>query len=89
MILSGIVLLQVDGDSLSGICFVGYFDHIYRVGFVLVPVGLVLIASVGLLGSGLVTLSRLQFAKSGVISDRASAQIRNTTIRLGKHAIYS
>lgn len=37
------VLLQVDGDSVSGICFVGYKNYRYRAGFVLAPIGLVLI----------------------------------------------
>lgn len=35
--------LQVDGDSVSGICFVGYKNYRYRAGFVLAPIGLVLI----------------------------------------------
>lgn len=34
---------QVDGDSVSGICFVGYKNYRYRAGFVLAPIGLVLI----------------------------------------------
>lgn len=34
---------QVDGDSVSGICFVGYKNYHYRAGFVLAPIGLVLI----------------------------------------------
>lgn len=36
-------LPQVDGDSVSGICFVGYKNYRYRAGFVLAPIGLVLI----------------------------------------------
>lgn len=36
-------VLQVDGDSVSGICFVGYKNYRYRAGFVLAPIGLVLI----------------------------------------------
>lgn len=33
---------QVDGDSVSGICFVGYKNYKYRAGFVLAPIGVVL-----------------------------------------------
>lgn len=36
-------LLQVDGDSVSGICFVGYKNYKYRAGFVLAPIGVVLV----------------------------------------------
>ena len=46
------LVLQIDGDSLSGICFVGYVQHAYRVGFVLVPLVLVLVAGLGFIGSG-------------------------------------
>ncbi len=35
--------LQVDGDSVSGICFVGYKNYRYRAGFVLAPIGVVLV----------------------------------------------
>lgn len=34
---------QVDGDSVSGICFVGYKNYRYRAGFVLAPIGVVLL----------------------------------------------
>lgn len=40
---SYVCLLQVDGDSVSGICFVGYKNYRYRAGFVLAPIGLVLV----------------------------------------------
>lgn len=36
-------LTQVDGDSVSGICFVGYKNYRYRAGFVLAPIGVVLV----------------------------------------------
>lgn len=35
-------VIQVDGDSVSGICFVGYKNYRYRAGFVLAPIGVVL-----------------------------------------------
>lgn len=34
---------QVDGDTVSGICFVGYFKTGIRAGFVLTPMSLVLV----------------------------------------------
>lgn len=34
---------QVDGDSVSGICFVGYKNYRFRAGFVLAPIGVVLV----------------------------------------------
>eukprot|EP00061_Rhincodon_typus_P018763 g48071.t1 len=38
-----LALAQVDGDSVSGICFVGYKNYHFRAGFVLAPIGLVLL----------------------------------------------
>jgi len=34
------IVFQVDGDSVSGVCFVGNINSTYRAGFVLAPVGL-------------------------------------------------
>lgn len=42
-------LFQIDGDSLSGICFVGVFNNGYRGGFVLAPIGLMLVIGLGYL----------------------------------------
>lgn len=42
-------LFQIDGDSLSGICFVGVFNNGYRGGFVLAPIGLMLVIGMGYL----------------------------------------
>lgn len=33
----------MDGDSVSGICFVGYKNYRFRAGFVLAPIGVVLV----------------------------------------------
>jgi len=43
----------VDGDYVSGICFVGYVSRAHRVGFVLLPVGLCAIVGLVFLGRGL------------------------------------
>ena len=43
---------QIDGDSLSGVCFVGYHNHSVRAGFVLVPVACVLIVGLFFLIKG-------------------------------------
>ncbi|XP_005733574.1 protein smoothened [Pundamilia nyererei] len=38
-----LAIAEVDGDSVSGICFVGYKNYRYRAGFVLAPIGVVLV----------------------------------------------
>nr|5L7D_A Chain A, Smoothened homolog,Soluble cytochrome b562,Smoothened homolog [synthetic construct]5L7D_B Chain B, Smoothened homolog,Soluble cytochrome b562,Smoothened homolog [synthetic construct]5L7I_A Chain A, Smoothened homolog,Soluble cytochrome b562,Smoothened homolog [synthetic construct]5L7I_B Chain B, Smoothened homolog,Soluble cytochrome b562,Smoothened homolog [synthetic construct]7ZI0_A Chain A, Smoothened homolog,Soluble cytochrome b562 [Homo sapiens]7ZI0_B Chain B, Smoothened homolo len=51
-----LAVAQVDGDSVSGICFVGYKNYRYRAGFVLAPIGLVLIVGGYFLIRGVMTL---------------------------------
>jgi len=36
-------LCNIDGNSMTGICFVGYADHVARAGFVLAPMSLVVL----------------------------------------------
>jgi len=47
-----VTYVQVDGDSVSGICFVGYISHAHRAGFVLLPVGLCAIVGLVFLVQG-------------------------------------
>lgn len=56
-------LFQIDGDSLSGICFVGVFDNGYRGGFVLAPIGLMLVIGLGYLILGTKVIILLLFDK--------------------------
>lgn len=44
--------LQIDGDSVSGICMIGYQNKGYRAGFLLVPIILVLISGMIFLVKG-------------------------------------
>ncbi|KFQ38225.1 hypothetical protein N332_01545, partial [Mesitornis unicolor] len=68
-------LCQVDGDSVSGICFVGYKNYRYRAGFVLAPIGLVLIVG----GYFLIRGSN----HPGLLSEKAASKINETMLRLG------
>ena len=47
-----IIFVKVEGDSLSGICFVGYMNYTYRGCFVLLPVGIVICVGMSFLFSG-------------------------------------
>ncbi|XP_078665081.1 protein smoothened-like [Branchiostoma floridae x Branchiostoma belcheri] len=78
-----IAMRQVDGDSLSGICFVGYQNHEYRAGFLLAPVALVLASGLWFLGNGMFTLVKLQIDNPDILSSRASTKIKETIVRLG------
>ncbi|XP_064652196.1 protein smoothened-like [Lineus longissimus] len=78
-----LAITEVDGDSVSGICFVGYINHGTRAGLVLVPVGMALTAGLFFLIKGLVTLIRVRQDCPSVISGKATSKIRETIIRIG------
>uniref|UniRef100_A0A8C8SMS4 Protein smoothened n=1 Tax=Pelusios castaneus TaxID=367368 RepID=A0A8C8SMS4_9SAUR len=78
-----LAVAQVDGDSVSGICFVGYKNYRYRAGFVLAPIGLVLIVGGYFLIQGVMTLFSIKSNHPGLLSEKAASKINETMLRLG------
>ncbi|KAM4678643.1 protein smoothened [Discoglossus pictus] len=78
-----LAIAQVDGDSVSGICFVGYKNYRYRAGFVLAPIGLVLIVGGYFLIRGVMTLFSIKSNHPGLLSEKAASKINETMLRLG------
>ncbi|XP_077990386.1 protein smoothened-like [Glandiceps talaboti] len=78
---------EVDGDSVSGICFVGYKNHFFRAGFVLAPIAVVLLCGGFFLISGLVTLCSVKKNSPELLNDRASHKLKETIIRIGVFAL--
>ncbi|XP_051031778.1 smoothened homolog [Phodopus roborovskii] len=78
-----LAVAQVDGDSVSGICFVGYKNYWYRAGFVLAPIGLVLIVGGYFLIRGVMTLFSIKSNHPGLLSEKAASKINETMLRLG------
>ncbi|XP_062929065.1 protein smoothened [Mobula hypostoma] len=78
-----LALAQVDGDSVSGICFVGYKDYHFRAGFVLAPIGLVLLVGGYFLIRGVMTLFSIKSNHPGLLSEKAASKINETMLRLG------
>ncbi|XP_072858536.2 protein smoothened [Pogona vitticeps] len=78
-----LAVAQVDGDSVSGICFVGYKNYHYRAGFVLAPIGLVLIIGGYFLIRGVMTLFSIKSNHPGLLSEKAASKINETMLRLG------
>ncbi|CAH1406701.1 unnamed protein product [Nezara viridula] len=74
---------EIDGDSITGICFVGYTNRFYRVVFLLGPVFTALLIGAYFMSKGLMTLIRLKVDSEEIISERASAKIRETILRMG------
>ncbi|XP_061494000.1 protein smoothened [Rhineura floridana] len=78
-----LAVAQVDGDSVSGICFVGYKNYRYRAGFVLAPIGLVLMVGGYFLIRGVMTLFSIKSNHPGLLSEKAASKINETMLRLG------
>ncbi|CAG2254965.1 SMO [Mytilus edulis] len=73
---------EIDGDSVSGICMIGYQNKGYRAGFLLVPIILVLILGMIFLVKAFKTLWALKVDTPDFISDKAKAKIKETIYRL-------
>ncbi|XP_071104100.1 protein smoothened-like [Haliotis cracherodii] len=78
-----LAISEIDGDSLSGICFVGYMKHGIRAGFVLGPIAVVLVCGLVFLVRGLITLIKIRKNAPTFISEKATSKIRETILRLG------
>uniref|UniRef100_A0A1B6DDX7 Protein smoothened n=1 Tax=Clastoptera arizonana TaxID=38151 RepID=A0A1B6DDX7_9HEMI len=74
---------EIDGNSVSGVCFVGSINHIYRGIFLLLPVFAALCVGGFFLFKGLLTLIRLRISSQEIMSDRDSAKISETILRMG------
>ncbi|XP_076015139.1 protein smoothened [Genypterus blacodes] len=78
-----LAIAEVDGDSVSGICFVGYKNYRYRAGFVLAPIGVVLVLGGYFLIRGVMTLFSIKSNHPGLLSEKAASKINETMLRLG------
>ncbi|XP_037786917.1 smoothened homolog isoform X1 [Penaeus monodon] len=74
-------LAEVEADSLAGICFLSSAIHI-RIGFLLLPVILIVIIGGFFLGRGMMKLIYLKMECCTIISDNANSKIVETIIRL-------
>lgn len=75
-------LSEVDGDSMTGICFVGHQNHIMRAIFLLGPIFITLIIGGFFLIRSVVFLIGLQRNNPQIISSRANKKIRHSIIRM-------
>ncbi|KAH9492607.1 hypothetical protein Btru_024044 [Bulinus truncatus] len=78
-----LAISEVDGDSVSGMCFVGGFNHSMRALFVLLPVGLVIVVGTFFLLRGVCTLIRINKEAPVFIPEKTFSKIRDTILRLG------
>ncbi|XP_074097870.1 smoothened, frizzled class receptor [Cotesia typhae] len=80
--LTVITRAEVDGNSVTGICFVGYTNPIARSIFVLGPILVGIIIGGYFLSRGLITLISLKIQSQNFVSERAYAKIRDISFRM-------
>lgn len=81
--ISILAISEVDGNSIVGICFVGYINHWYRSGFLLGPVLCSLAVGGYFLIRGLFILINVNISSKQIISTHNSKKIRQTIVRMG------
>ncbi|XP_076056128.1 smoothened, frizzled class receptor isoform X2 [Oratosquilla oratoria] len=75
-------LAEVRADSMAGICFLSTGVHI-RVGFLIVPVVLIICTSGYFLIQSLITLVKFKMECSNIIGEKANSKIVETIVRMG------
>lgn len=78
--ISIIVLSEVDGNSITGICFVGYRDRAIRTALVLIPVGILSFGVIFFSFNGILNLDRFKRgSSSNQESKKLNSQFDNAT----------
>lgn len=82
-------LSEVDGNSIAGICFVGYLNHSIRAGFLLGPLSGVLLCGGFFIGRGMFKLLALKRFANEIKSTSASKKIHSIIMRMGITATFA
>eukprot|EP00794_Sanderia_malayensis_P011959 gene11959-13196_t len=77
-----LILEEVDGSSVAGICFVGYKNSVMRHVFLLFPFGACLLIGGGFLIRGTVILYKVKEQNMTFLNGKASTKIRETIVRI-------
>lgn len=76
------VLGEIDGDSVTGTCFVGINNKIYRIIFVIIPVFISVVIGLFYLIRVLFGLLALKKESTQVISKQAKSKIHSAAIKV-------
>lgn len=77
-------LSEVDGNSITGICFVGYRNHTIRIAMVLVPIGLMVLTSFVLCLRGILQLLEI---RRNTGNEEESKKLHSIILRMGIRTI--
>lgn len=79
---------EIDGDYVTGICFVGFVNIYARVGLLLAPLIAVMASSGYVVTKGLILLIKVKIDSREIISDHSSRKIRSNIVRMSVFTIF-
>ncbi|XP_056644172.1 protein smoothened [Diorhabda carinulata] len=79
---------EIDGDYVTGICFVGFVTKAARAGLLLTPLAAAMIASGYIIVKGLLLLIKVKIESREIISEHSSRKIRSNIVRMGVFTIF-
>lgn len=82
-------LSEVDGNSIVGICFVGYVNHPMRAGFMLGPLCAVLLVGGYFIVRGIIRLYDLKNYATGIKATSNSNKIHLTIVKIGLTTMFA
>ncbi|CAH1113633.1 unnamed protein product [Psylliodes chrysocephalus] len=79
---------EIDGDYVTGICFVGFINKAARAGLLLTPLAATMVVSGYIIVKGLVLLVKVKIDSREIISEHSSRKIRSNIVRMGVFTIF-
>lgn len=79
---------EIDGDYVTGICFVGFVNSAPRTGLLLAPLSLAMLVSGYIITKGLILLVKVKILSRDIISAHSSGKIRSNIVRMGVFALF-
>ncbi|GJQ72421.1 smo [Trypoxylus dichotomus] len=79
---------EIDGDYISGICFVGFINTTARTGLLLAPLAVAVSLGGYIIIRGLILLIRVKIESRDIISVHSSRKIRSNIVRMGVFALF-
>ncbi|XP_066159357.1 protein smoothened isoform X1 [Euwallacea fornicatus] len=79
---------EIDGDYITGICFVGFANWAARIGLFLFPFAAIMLVSIYIIIRGLILLVKVQIDSKEIISENSTRKIRSNIIRMTVFTIF-
>nr|CAI5822276.1 unnamed protein product [Callosobruchus analis] len=88
MTITTMAIGEIDGDFVTGICFVGVVSKAARTGLLLAPLAATMVVSAYIIARGLLLLIRVKAESEQIISEHSSRKIRSNIVRMGVFATF-